>query len=73
MINNERPKLKVKALLRWRVTFESNTESGQGHRIDAPADSDAYMQLEASIEKKEEEDTNSGGFWYPHGAHERNP
>ena len=61
MINDERLKLKIKVLLRRRVARESSAERSQSHRIDAPADSDAYRHSEASTEKQRVEGfTNSG-------------
>ena len=66
MINNERPKLEIKALRRGRVSRESNAESSQSHRINTPADSDAYRQSETSEEKKRGENTNSGLLVYRH-------
>ena len=52
MVNNETLKLKIKALLRDRVSCESNAESTQSHRINTPTNSDAYIQSEASVDTK---------------------
>lgn len=73
MINDERPKSKIKALLRGRVCFESIAESSQSHGIDPPADSDAYRQSEASTERNGGGNTDTGIFLYLRLAHDSDP
>lgn len=62
MVNDYREKLKIEVLLGGRVCFESNTESSQSHRVDTPADSDAYRCLEASREERGNEIPILGRF-----------
>lgn len=59
MINYERHKLKVKVLLRRRMSCESIAESSQSHRIDTPTNGDAYRPSENSIKRKGKGDTDS--------------